>query len=155
MDRNSSSPTYSISAYVVRPSNYDKVVHRDRDRWCLTVADAGDGWAIRKRNMCLNFGNGWELEPPPALRDAAFLQRCRFNEHAALLRARRLIDTLTVRDETFDDFHARIRRDANDQAQQYLEFVRRRGTLQRLTSRILTTKRTTAHDEDETELKVG
>jgi hypothetical protein len=130
-------PTYAIAAYVVRPTDYDKVTNPDKRRWCLTVADAGDGWAIRRRSMCLDYRDQWEFEPPADMRDAAFLRRCRFTERAALLRARQVVDRLTVRGETFADFQDRIREEAAEQARQYLELERRRDSLLQLTRRIL------------------
>ena len=93
---NPAAPTSQVAAYTVYPTGYELVRAQDKPRWCLTVADAGDGWAIRRGARCLNYANQWEHEPPRELRDAGFLQRCRYNQHAALLRARRLIDQLDV-----------------------------------------------------------
>lgn len=130
-------PTYAVASYTVRPTGFAEVSHRDKHRWCLTVADAGDGWAIRRHSMCLDYRDQWEFEPPATVRDAAFLHRCRFNERAALLRAQKAVDRLTVRGETFADFRARLRAEATVQAQEYLELEHRRNRLQRLTQRIL------------------
>lgn len=101
-------PTYAIAGYIVRPTRYRDLVHPDKHNWCVRVEDAGDGWAIRRGNMCLNFRNEWEHEPPPAARDEAFLRRSRFNEHAALLRARRVIDDLEFQNMTFAQFTAHV-----------------------------------------------
>lgn len=114
-------PTYRVSAYTVFPSGFDRISHPHKHRWCVTVADAGDGWAIRRGNMNLSIQREWEFEPPAGLRDAAFLRRCRFNEHAALLRARRVIDKLTVQELTFDEFVAEIREHSAQLAKQHLE----------------------------------
>lgn len=97
-------PTYRVSSYTVFPSAYDKVTDPGRSQWCLTVADAGDGWAIRRGTKCLNFTNRWEDEMPPELSDSAFRHRCRYNEHAALMRARRVVDRLEVQGLTFEEF---------------------------------------------------
>jgi hypothetical protein len=111
-------PTYRVSTYTVFPSGYDKVDDPSRSRWCLTVADAGDGWVIRRGDECLNFFNQWERELPPELRDAEFRRLCLYNEHAALLRARRVIDSLDVGGFTFEEFvwqvHVAASEDASD-----------------------------------------
>jgi hypothetical protein len=114
-------PTYQVASYTVYPSGFDSITHPHRYRWCLTVADAGDGWAIRRANMNLNIQREWEFEPPAGLRDAAFLHRCRFNRHAALLRARRVIDQLTVGGFTFDEFVRQVHEEAAELARQHLE----------------------------------
>jgi hypothetical protein len=102
-------PTSRVTSYTVYPTDYDRVEHPDKPHWCLTVANAGDGWAIRRGSDCLNYANQWEHEPPPKARDASFLRRCRYNEYAALLRARRLVDTLAFRGVTFAQLlHASI-----------------------------------------------
>lgn len=101
-------PTYAVAAYVVRPTGYRDLVHRDKHNWCVKVEDAGDGWAIRRGKMCLNFRNEWEYEPPAESRDEAFLRRCRYNEHAALLRSRRVIDELEFHSMTFAQFTAHV-----------------------------------------------
>lgn len=114
-------PTYRASAYTVYPSGFDRITHAHKHRWCLTVADAGDGWAIRRGNMNLNIRREWEFEPPADVRDAAFLSRCRFNEHAALLRARRVIDMLTLHDLTFEEFVQQVCSESADLARRHLE----------------------------------
>ena len=101
-------PTYVISAYVVHPTGYHDVVHPEKHNWCVRVEDAGDGWAIRRGKMCLNFRNEWEYDPPAGSRDEAFLRRCRFNAHAALLRARRVIDQLEFQQLTFAEFVSQV-----------------------------------------------
>lgn len=97
-----------ITSYTVRPTGFSDVVHRAKHKWCVTVDDAGDGWAIRRGRMCLNFRNEWEFEPPRGSRDAAFLRRCRFNEHAALMRCRRVIDHLDHEGLTFAEFTKQV-----------------------------------------------
>lgn len=97
-------PTYRASAYVVYPTGYDAVQRERKDRWTLDVVDAGNGWAIRRGEECLNVALQWEKERSLALCDAQFVRRCRYNEHAALLRARRVIDRLEVWGLTFDEF---------------------------------------------------
>lgn len=101
-------PTYAVAAYVVRPTGYRDLVHPDKHNWCVKVVDAGDGWAIRRGKMCLNYRNEWEYEPPRGSRDEAFLRRARFNEHSALLRSRRLIDQLEHQNLTFSQFTAEV-----------------------------------------------
>jgi len=105
---NDEGPTYAIAAYIVHPTGYSDVVHPDKQLWCIRAEDAGDGWAIRRGKMCLNFRNEWEYEPPPGSRDESFLRRCRFNEHAALLRTRRVIDRLEFDEMTFAQFVTRV-----------------------------------------------
>jgi hypothetical protein len=106
---NDEGPTYAVASYVVRPTGYDDLVHPDKHHWCVRVEDAGDGWAIRRDQACLNFRNEWEHEPPPESRDQAFLRRCRYNEHAALLRTRRVIDRLEFNGLTFAEFVTQVR----------------------------------------------
>jgi hypothetical protein len=137
-------PTYLVSAYTVRPTNYAKTTHPDRERWCLTVTDAGDGWVIRRRNMCLNFRNEWEFEPPRHVRDAGFLNRCRFNEQAALLRARRVVDRLRVRGQTFAEFQEELRQEAAAEAAEYLKVEKQRHALQSLIQPLLAHRRSGA-----------
>lgn len=97
-------PTYRVAAYTVCPSGYHDVDGAAKERWCLSVVDAGNGWAIRRGDRCLNIALQWEDEREAALCDAAFIRRCRYNEHAALLRARRVVDRLEVAGLTFDEF---------------------------------------------------
>lgn len=97
-------PTHRISEYTVFPSRYDQVEDPSRSRWCLTVADTGDGWVIRQGDACLNIFNQWEREAPTDFRDAEFRRRCVHNEHAAPLRARRVVDDLDVGGITFEEF---------------------------------------------------
>lgn len=125
-------PTYRVASYTVYPSGFDRITHPHKHRWCLTVTDAGDGWAIRRGNRNLNIQREWEFEPPPDLRDAEFLRRCRFNEHAALLRARRVIDKLTTHGLTFEEFVQQVRREAAELARQHLEKDRGRPMLKRI-----------------------
>jgi len=90
-------------------------VQRERkDRWTLDVVDAGNGWAIRRGEECLNVALQWEKERSLALCDAQFVRRCRYNEHAALLRARRVIDRLEVWGLTFDEFATEAVEEAAD-----------------------------------------
>jgi hypothetical protein len=102
------SPTYRISTYTVFPSGYDAVDDPDRSRWCLTVADADGGWVIRRDEDCLSIFNQWVPEAPPGARDAEFHRTCLYNEHAALLRARRVVDNLEVGGLTFEEFVWRL-----------------------------------------------
>ena len=96
-------PTYRTTSYVVYPAGYDAVDHPGKERWCLAVVDAGNGWAIRRGDMCLNIALQWEHEREPELSDSQFVLRCRYNEHAALLRARRVVDNLEVGGLTFSE----------------------------------------------------
>ena len=104
-------PTYRVSSYTVFPSGYDQVDDPDRSRWCLTVADAGDGWVIRRQHDCLTISHTWKREQPLELRDAEFRRTCLYNEHAALLRARRVVDRLEVGGVTFEEFVWRVKGD--------------------------------------------
>jgi hypothetical protein len=114
-------PTYRVAAYTVYPSGYDRVAHPDRVNWCLTVANAGDGWGIRWRLKCLNFHGRWEYEPPPQARPADFTHRCRFSERAALYRARQVVDTMEVQGLSYDEFVAQVRATAHEQARDFLQ----------------------------------
>lgn len=125
-------PTYRVSSYTVYPSGFDRISHPHRGRWCVTVADAGDGWAIRRGNMNLNIQREWEFEPPADVRDDAFLRRCRFNEHAALLRARRVIDKLTVHGITYEEFVQQVHEETADLARQQLQKERGVSMLKRI-----------------------
>ena len=116
-DETSSAPWYRVSAYAVSPTDYDE--HADipgRSRFMLHVVDAGDGWAIRRGNRCLNFRGQFEFEPPPASRTADFLHRCRFTEQAALLRARHFIDDVTVGGHNFQTYVKQFREEMRQKA---------------------------------------
>jgi len=122
-----SHPTYRIAAYTVYPTGYDRAADAPkREQWRVTVADAGDGWAIRWRARCMNYRGGWEFEPPSDARTADFLRRCRFNEHAALLRARRNVDDLIVDGFTFSEYAARFWEGHRENARAVLRKRRRR-----------------------------
>lgn len=97
-------PTYHVSCYTVYPTGYSLVDRPGKEQWTLFVEDAGNGWAIRRGDMCLDIALQWERERPLALCDSEFVRRCRYNEHAALLRARRVVDRLEVLGLTFDEF---------------------------------------------------
>ena len=97
-------PTYRVASYVVYPAGYELVDRPGKERWTLLVEDAGNGWAIRRDESCLNIALQWERERPLELCDSQFVRRCRYNEHAALLRARRAVDRLEVLGLTFDEF---------------------------------------------------
>ncbi len=97
-------PTYRPSTYTVFPTGYDQVDDPGRSRWCLTVADTGDGWVIRRNDECLTIFNQWRHELAPEVRDAEFRRQCVYNEHAALLRARKVVDRLEVGGLTFEEF---------------------------------------------------
>lgn len=105
--------TYQIASYTVYPTGYDQVEYPGKESWCLAVVDAGNGWAIRRDDNCLNVALQWEKERHPELCDNQFMRRCRYNEHAALLRARRVIDRLEVWGLTFDEFVAQTRDQAS------------------------------------------
>jgi hypothetical protein len=110
-------PTYEVAVYIVYPTGYDDVPEAPgRERWRLQVVDAGDGWAIRRRRMCLNFRGEFEIDPPPDIRTPEFLHRCRFNERAALHRARLFIDTMTVDGLTFRRYIKQYREEMREQA---------------------------------------
>ena len=102
--RDAPTATDRVASYTVYPTGYDQVIHPEKERWLLTIADAGNGWAIRRGNQCLNIALQWEDERAPELGDSQFLRRCRYNEHAALLRARRVVDRLEVNGLTFPEF---------------------------------------------------
>jgi len=120
-------PSYEISAYTVYPTGYQQAVDAPmREAWCVTVTDAGDGWAIRWRARCMNYRGGWEFEPPPEARTGDFLRRCRFNEHAALLRARRAVDDLIVDGLTFAEYVDRFWEGHREKARAVLRKRRRR-----------------------------
>lgn len=104
-------PTYCVAAYTVFPTGYEHVEHAGMDQWCLSVVNAGNGWAIRRGDKCLNIALQWEEERRPELCDKEFLRRCRYNEHAALLRARRAVDRLEFGGLTFDEVTAGVRID--------------------------------------------
>lgn len=107
-------PTYRVASYTVYPSGFHEVDITAKERWCLVVVDAGNGWAIRRGDMCLNIALQWEAERPPSLCDTEFVRRCRYNEHAALLRARRVVDRLEAAGLTFDEYVVDVRRSLSD-----------------------------------------
>lgn len=97
-------PTYQVASYTVYPSGFHELEGAAKEQWCLSVVDAGNGWAIRRGDMCLNIALQWEQERAVELCDGQFLRRCRYNEHAALLRARRVVDRLELGGMTFDEY---------------------------------------------------
>lgn len=110
-------PMYEVAAYTVYPSGYHQIPEAPaRHLWRLSVIDAGDGWAIRHRRMCLNFRGQFELDPPVDVRTPDFLHRCRYTERAALHRARLFIDTMTVDGLTFRRYIKQYRQDMREQA---------------------------------------
>lgn len=44
-----------------------------------TQKSGRERWAVRQMGDCLNKQGEWEFEPTPSSRDAAFLERCRFD----------------------------------------------------------------------------
>lgn len=115
------SPTYRVSGYTVYPSGFDRISVPERDRWLLSVSDTGDGWAVRRRTMCLTYRRTWEFEPLPRARSHDFLQRCRFSEQSALNRAREVIDSMVVEGLTYDDFVEKVHHDSVEKARAVLE----------------------------------
>lgn len=118
-------PTYRVTGYTVVPSGFDRVSVPERDRWLITVSDTGDGWAVRRRTLCLNYRRTWEFEPPPRARSEDFLHRSRFSEQAALNRAREVIDSMVVDGLTYDEFVDKVRQDSVVKARRVLEDERR------------------------------
>lgn len=116
-------PTYHVSSYIVYPTGYDHVDRPGKERWTLAVENAGNGWAIRRDGKCLTIALQWERERPQELCDSQFVQRCRYNEHAALLRARRVVDRLEVLGLTFDEFAAQPLDHAVDAIDQALQRI--------------------------------
>lgn len=120
-------PRCQVSAYTVFPTGYQAVPDvPDRDAWCLTVADAGDGWAVRWRSRCLDYRGSWQFEPPTDSRTAEFLRQCRFSEQAALQRARREIDDVVVDGLTFAEHVAAFRAGQRALAREVLHARNRR-----------------------------
>lgn len=107
-------PTYRVSAYTVYPSGYDRVEVEERERWRISVVETGQGWAVRWHDRCLSFRNAWEPEPASWAHTSAFLTRCRFSEHAAVQRARAVVDELVVDGRTYDEFVEHVRRQTAD-----------------------------------------
>lgn len=131
-------PTYDVAAYIVYPTGYHDVPEAPgRERWRLHVVDAGDGWAIRLGRRCLNFRNELEIDPPPDVRTPAFLHRCRYNERAALHRARLFIDTMTVDGLTFRRYIAQHREDMREQARAEVRAQAERSAWKRLSRRLV------------------
>lgn len=46
-------------------------------------------WAVTVGHSCLNSDGDWEFEPHPSRQDNAFIQRCTFSLHDALIMAAR------------------------------------------------------------------
>ena len=120
-----SAATYRITGYTVYPRGYDRVSVPERERWLVTVSDTGDGWAVRRRTLCLNYRRVWEFEPPARGRSQDFLHRCRFSEQGALNRARQVIDEMVVDGHTYDEFVEQVQHDAAVKARAVLEDERR------------------------------
>lgn len=120
-------PSYQVASYTVYPTGFHHAADAPkRDQWCVTVADAGDGWAIRWRSRCMNYRGQWEYEPPPGARTGEFLKRCRFSEQAALLRAQREIDDVIVDGLTFTEYVERFVAEHRRRARAVLRKQRRR-----------------------------
>jgi hypothetical protein len=116
MDEDGDGPTYRVTRYIIYPTGFSRVHSPERRHWCLRVEDAGDGWAVRWRSLCLNYRNQWEFDPPAKSRTNDFIARCRFSERAAILRAKRIVDALEVDGVTFDGFVERVRQEAAAEA---------------------------------------
>lgn len=121
-------PSYAVTRYTAYPTGYTDVAD-PRRYWCLTVEDAGDGWAVRWRSRCLNYRGEWEFEPPVRSRTSDFLCRCRFAERAALLRAQQSVDDLVVDAMTYTEFVVHIREQAATEARRALKAGRSRSLL--------------------------
>jgi hypothetical protein len=121
MEIDNDGPSYRVSTYTVYPSGFDRVAVPERKQWCVAVVDAGDGWAIRWRSRCLDYRGNWQFEPPVKGRTTEFLRRCRFSEHAALHRARQIVDDLIVNGQTYDEFVEHVRAEAAERARLVLE----------------------------------
>jgi hypothetical protein len=117
----SDTAAYRTTRYTVYPSGFSQVSDPERRHWLVRVEDAGDGWAIRWRSRCLNYRNVWEFEPSPKSRTDEFLQRCRFSERAALLRAKKAVDELQVDGMTYQEFIHQVRAGAASKARIALE----------------------------------
>lgn len=127
--------SFVVASYYVFPSGYHDVPEApDRDRWRLTVVDAGDGWAIRRRRMCLNVRGQFEFEPPVHARTPEFLWRCRFPEGAALHRARTVVDVMAVDGLTFRRYVEQYRAETRERAR--AELTKCSGSLWRRVSRL-------------------
>jgi hypothetical protein len=107
---------YRVRSYTVYPTGFDRVADIRKDSYCLTVVDAGDGWAIRWRSRCMDYRGRLDFEPPRDARTPVFLKQFRFNEHAALHRARLAIDDLVVDGMTFDEFVEHVQAEARTRA---------------------------------------
>lgn len=116
MENEHEGPSYRVSTYTVYPTGYDRIAVPERKQWCISVVDAGDGWAIRWRSRCLDYRGTWVFEPPMKGRTADFLSRCRYSEHAALHRARQIVDDLIVNGLTYDEFVQHVRAEAAERA---------------------------------------
>jgi hypothetical protein len=112
---------YRTTRYTVYPTGYSEMANPERRQWLLRVEDAGDGWAVRWRNQCLNYRGDWDFEPPPKSRSADFLKRCRFSERAALNRAQNAIDELLVDGLTFQEFREKVMEQARAKARTLLK----------------------------------
>lgn len=97
-------PTYRSTRFTVYPAGWDRIADDQRRDCRVTVEDAGDGWAVRWRNRCLNYRYDWEFEPRAGSRTDDFLNRCRFSQRAALNRAKRAVDELVIDGMTFEEF---------------------------------------------------
>jgi hypothetical protein len=117
----SDTAAYRTTRYTVYPSGFSQVSDPERRHWLVRVEGAGDGWAIRWRTRCLNYRNVWEFEPSPKSRTDEFLQRCRFSERAALLRAKKAVNELQVDGMTYEEFVHQVRAGAASKARTALE----------------------------------
>lgn len=119
MSESSDGPTYSVSTYTVCPSGFDRVDDAGKRDWCIRVMDTGEGWAIRNGNRSLSVHGEWVFDPLNRPRERS-LPQCRFSEWAAIRRARDVVDELTVRGMTYDQFVERVRAEATEKARKAL-----------------------------------
>lgn len=85
-------PEVRVTAYAVvtfPPSHPLRARYSDLDMYDVQVEHVGDGrWAVRWMGKCWTPRGGWEFEPIPSSRHAAFRKRTRFPLDTALEHAK-------------------------------------------------------------------
>ena len=80
----------------------------------------------------MNYKGLWEFEPPPEVRTPEFLKRCRFNENAALFRARNNVDDLIADGMTFAEYVEQFRAGHRNRARVLVAAGKRESSQRRL-----------------------
>jgi hypothetical protein len=110
MDETMPEPRVEVDRYIVYPSNYDTLVHSDKDSWCLSVTNGhAYGWRITQgRGMdsmrAMNRKGQWIVESRGSLAN----KPRRYTLDEALAIAKRYVDTHRINGMTASEASADV-----------------------------------------------